>query len=97
MGIQLICHFPGMCFSTCPNWCDFCLSYFVKNVGVGRWILSRKSWDCLEEIDGEDPVRRAFSKMSIQLYNCGEGWVLDRCFFVVVTILCLLHSNLVVT
>lgn len=36
--------------------------------------------DCLEEIDGEDPVRRAFSKMSIQLYNYGEGWVLGRCF-----------------
>ncbi|PKA46681.1 hypothetical protein AXF42_Ash019664 [Apostasia shenzhenica] len=32
--------------------------------------------DCLEEIDGEDPVRKAFSKMSIQLYNYGEGWVL---------------------
>lgn len=48
--------------------------------------------DCLEEIDGEDPVRRAFSKMSIQLYNYGEGWVLGRCFFfflVVVSILCL--------
>lgn len=29
--------------------------------------------DCLEEMDGEDPVRRAFSKMSIQLYNYGEG------------------------
>lgn len=37
--------------------------------------------DCLEEIDGEDPVRKAFSKMSIQLYNYGEGWVLGRCFF----------------
>lgn len=36
--------------------------------------------DCLEEIDGEDPVRRSFSKMSIQLYNYGEGWVLGRCF-----------------
>ena len=23
----------------------------------------------------EDPVRKAFSKMSIQLYNYGEGWV----------------------
>uniref|UniRef100_A0A6N2NH80 Transcription factor MYC/MYB N-terminal domain-containing protein n=1 Tax=Salix viminalis TaxID=40686 RepID=A0A6N2NH80_SALVM len=34
--------------------------------------------DCLEEIDGEDPVRKAFSKMSIQLYNYGEGWVLGR-------------------
>ncbi|KAL4332837.1 hypothetical protein GQ457_07G033140 [Hibiscus cannabinus] len=33
--------------------------------------------DCLEEIDGEDPVRKSFSKMSIQLYNYGEGWVLD--------------------
>ncbi|XP_077230834.1 uncharacterized protein LOC143863918 isoform X2 [Tasmannia lanceolata] len=31
--------------------------------------------ECLEEIDGEDPVRKAFSKMSIQLYNYGEGWV----------------------
>ncbi|KAF7836699.1 Protein RICE SALT SENSITIVE 3 [Senna tora] len=29
--------------------------------------------DCLEDIDGEDPVRKAFSKMSIQLYNYGEG------------------------
>ncbi|KAG5235447.1 transcription factor LHW [Salix suchowensis] len=29
--------------------------------------------DCLEEIDGEDLVRKAFSKMSIQLYNYGEG------------------------
>ncbi|XP_077253471.1 protein RICE SALT SENSITIVE 3-like isoform X2 [Tasmannia lanceolata] len=26
-----------------------------------------------EEIDGEDPIRKAFSKMSIQLYNYGEG------------------------
>ncbi|KAF8409214.1 hypothetical protein HHK36_005288 [Tetracentron sinense] len=34
--------------------------------------------ECLEEIDGEDPVRKAFSKMSIQLYNYGEGWVLGR-------------------
>ncbi|XP_044465784.1 protein RICE SALT SENSITIVE 3-like [Mangifera indica] len=29
--------------------------------------------DCLEEMDCEDPVRKAFSKMSIQLYNYGEG------------------------
>ena len=35
--------------------------------------------ECLEDIDGEDPVRKAFSKMSIQLYNYGEGWVLGRC------------------
>ncbi|CAN2060894.1 unnamed protein product [Malus fusca] len=34
---------------------------------------ARVSSDCLEEIDGEDPVRKAFSKMSIQLYNYGEG------------------------
>ncbi|MCL7048024.1 hypothetical protein MKW94_020858 [Papaver nudicaule] len=34
--------------------------------------------ECLEQIDGEDPVRKAFSKMSIQLYNYGEGWVLGR-------------------
>lgn len=39
--------------------------------------------DCLEEIDREDPVRKAFSKMSIQLYNYGEGWVLGRCFLFV--------------
>ena len=37
--------------------------------------------ECLEEIDGDDPVRKAFSKMSIQLYNYGEGWVLGRCLF----------------
>ncbi|XP_028807485.1 protein RICE SALT SENSITIVE 3-like [Neltuma alba] len=30
--------------------------------------------DCLEDMNGEeDPVRKAFSKMSIQLYNYGEG------------------------
>ncbi|XP_068654686.1 protein RICE SALT SENSITIVE 3-like isoform X2 [Aristolochia californica] len=29
--------------------------------------------ECLEDMDGEDPVRKAFSKMSIQLYNYGEG------------------------
>jgi hypothetical protein len=33
--------------------------------------------ECLEDMDGEDPVRKAFIKMSIQLYNYGEGWVLD--------------------
>ncbi|RWW17446.1 hypothetical protein GW17_00018623 [Ensete ventricosum] len=31
-----------------------------------------------DDIDGEDQVRKAFSKMSIQLYNYGEGWVLGR-------------------
>ncbi|VAH80733.1 unnamed protein product [Triticum turgidum subsp. durum] len=29
--------------------------------------------ECLEDMEGEDPVRKAFSKMSIQLYNYGEG------------------------
>ncbi|KAI4366065.1 hypothetical protein MLD38_021989 [Melastoma candidum] len=29
--------------------------------------------ECLEDGDGEDPVRKAFSKMSIHLYNYGEG------------------------
>ncbi|KAF5187235.1 Rice salt sensitive [Thalictrum thalictroides] len=29
--------------------------------------------ECMEDVDGEDPVRKAFSKMSIQLYNYGEG------------------------
>ncbi|KAL5715429.1 hypothetical protein ACHQM5_017249 [Ranunculus cassubicifolius] len=33
----------------------------------------RRVADCLEDIDGEDPVRKAFSKLSIQLYNYGEG------------------------
>ncbi|PPR87965.1 hypothetical protein GOBAR_AA32734 [Gossypium barbadense] len=35
----------------------------------------RVTTECLEEIEGEDPVRKAFSKMSIQLYNYGEGWL----------------------
>ena len=35
----------------------------------------------VDEIDGsEDQVKKSFSKMSIQLYNYGEGWVLGRCF-----------------
>ena len=42
---------------------------------------------CLEDIDGEDPVRKAFSKMSIQLYNYGEGWVLGRCLFMLLLLL----------
>lgn len=42
--------------------------------------------ECLEEIDGDDPVRKAFSKMSIQLYNYGEGWVLGRCLFVCLSV-----------
>ena len=47
--------------------------------------------DCLEEIDGEDLVRKAFSKMSIQLYNYGEGWVLGRCcYYFLVSVLSLL-------
>ncbi|VFQ88658.1 unnamed protein product [Cuscuta campestris] len=29
--------------------------------------------ECLEDMEGQDPVRKAFSKMSIQLYNYGEG------------------------
>ncbi|CAL9090405.1 unnamed protein product [Musa textilis] len=29
--------------------------------------------ECMEGTDVEDPVRKAFSKMSIQLYNYGEG------------------------
>lgn len=38
---------------------------------------------CLEpDIEGEDLVRKAFSKMSIQLYNYGEGWVLGRCYYI---------------
>jgi hypothetical protein len=33
--------------------------------------------ECLADMSGgEDPVRKAFIKMSIQLYNYGEGWVL---------------------
>ncbi|RRT33785.1 hypothetical protein B296_00056918 [Ensete ventricosum] len=31
--------------------------------------------ECMEGTDVEDPVRKAFSKMSIQLYNYGEGWL----------------------
>ncbi|XP_071691932.1 protein RICE SALT SENSITIVE 3-like [Rutidosis leptorrhynchoides] len=34
----------------------------------------RGRMDCLEQVDaGEDAVRKSFSKMSIQLYNYGEG------------------------
>lgn len=38
--------------------------------------------ECLEEMDGEYPMRKALSKMSIQLYNYGEGWLLGRSFFI---------------
>ncbi|KAL0719437.1 hypothetical protein Bca4012_068761 [Brassica carinata] len=36
------------------------------------------SGDFYGEMEGEDLVRKSFSKMSIQLYNYGEGWVLGR-------------------
>ncbi|RZS06488.1 hypothetical protein BHM03_00037208 [Ensete ventricosum] len=35
-----------------------------------------------DDIDGEDQVRKAFSKMSIQLYNYGEGWIPEDLHFV---------------
>lgn len=39
----------------------------------------RRAAECVEgPPDGEDPVKKVFSKMSIQLYNYGEGWVLGR-------------------
>ncbi|KAJ0593375.1 putative transcription factor MYC/MYB, protein RICE SALT SENSITIVE 3 [Helianthus annuus] len=50
----------------------------------------------VEEMDGcEDQVKKSFSKMSIQLYNYGEGWV-SRCLllnlllhvFVIIIIVC---------
>ena len=40
---------------------------------------------CLEpDIESEDLVRKAFSKMSIQLYNYGEGWVLGRWLYKII-------------
>lgn len=36
-------------------------------------LVKSSSFDCLEELDADDPVRKAFRKMSIQLYNYGEG------------------------
>ncbi|KAH9330274.1 hypothetical protein KI387_002382, partial [Taxus chinensis] len=40
--------------------------------GMDKMVKS-SSFDCLEELDADDPVRKAFRKMSIQLYNYGEG------------------------
>ncbi|ESW21478.1 hypothetical protein PHAVU_005G074200 [Phaseolus vulgaris] len=39
----------------------------------GSLMLMWEDGFCRGSIDGEDPVRKAFSKMSIQLYNYGEG------------------------
>ncbi|WVY99871.1 hypothetical protein V8G54_025941 [Vigna mungo] len=44
----------------------------------GSLMLMWEDGFCRGSVDGEDPVRKAFSKMSIQLYNYGEGWVLGR-------------------
>ncbi|KAG6486041.1 hypothetical protein ZIOFF_054611 [Zingiber officinale] len=44
----------------------------------GNLMLMWEDGFCRSRVDemdaGEDPVRKAFSKMSIQLYNYGEGW-----------------------
>ncbi|BAT92590.1 hypothetical protein VIGAN_07134800 [Vigna angularis var. angularis] len=39
----------------------------------GSLMLMWEDGFCRGSVDGEDPVRKAFSKMSIQLYNYGEG------------------------
>lgn len=59
----------------------FILSFLCRMLMWEDGFCRGRVTDCLEEIDREDPVRKAFSKMSIQLYNYGEGWVLGRCFF----------------
>ncbi|KAG6482155.1 hypothetical protein ZIOFF_058786 [Zingiber officinale] len=45
----------------------------------GNLMLMWEDGFCRSRVDemdaGEDPVRKAFSKMSIQLYNYGEGWL----------------------
>jgi len=66
-------------FGVCLRLFGVCL--FVL-VGVFWRMLMWEDGFCRGSIDGEDPVRKAFSKMSIQLYNYGEGWVLGRCLFV---------------
>nr|VDD17508.1 unnamed protein product [Brassica rapa] len=59
-----------------------CLSsdWIYSDVDVGRWGGGGRSEDlCLgPDIESEDLVRKAFSKMSIRLYNYGEGWVNER-------------------
>ena len=42
------------------------------------------SGDCYGEIEGVDPVRKSFRKMSNQLYNYGEGWVLGRSYLFII-------------
>ena len=47
----------------------------------------------VDEMDGgEDQVKKSFSKMSIQLYNYGEGWVLGRCLLIYIYRLFILQS-----
>lgn len=62
---------------------DIKLTYLVFVCRMLMWedgFCRGRVAECMEEMDGEDPVRKAFSKMSIQLYNYGEGWVLGRSF-----------------
>ncbi|CAG7909930.1 unnamed protein product [Brassica rapa] len=49
----------------------------VMKVAACKWGGGGRSEDlCLgPDIESEDLVRKAFSKMSIRLYNYGEGWV----------------------
>lgn len=76
-----------MSFIYCSSyviWIYVFLIIFCRRLRMLMWedgFCRGRVSDCLEQIEGEDPVRKAFSKMSIQLYNYGEGWVLGRCFF----------------
>jgi len=67
-------------------WFDVCWFWWRMLMWEDGFCRGRVS-DCLEEIDGEDPIRKSFSKMSIQLYNYGEGWVLGRCLFMLLLIM----------
>ena len=47
---------------------------FLQDVNVGNWVLQRKNGGLLRRFltsldAGDNPVRQAISKMSIQLYN----------------------------
>ncbi|MFS7932376.1 hypothetical protein Hanom_Chr04g00367221 [Helianthus anomalus] len=48
------------------------------DVDVGRWVLLRTNGGFFRR-NGCSRGRSCFSKMSIQLYNYGEGWVVGRC------------------
>ncbi|KAL4349899.1 hypothetical protein AHAS_Ahas10G0088100 [Arachis hypogaea] len=81
--------YASECLIQCKATCMCRRNMLLEVAMVARMLMwedefcQGRSASLVEDMDGggEDLVRKTFSKMSIQLYNYGEGWVLGRSLF----------------